>query len=58
MDYRLIQKKNELLEKYPSEAGKNLYDFNLSQFNRSAPPTYGIVLGASIEKKNKFIVVI
>ena len=51
MDYRLSQKKNELLEKYPSEAGKNLYDFNLLQFNRSAPPTYGIVLGCIYSKK-------
>ncbi len=44
MNFHLIQKKNELLRKYPSKGGMNIYEFHQKKFHEGNPFVYGIVV--------------
>lgn len=44
MNYRLIQKKNELLKQYANPADRRLYDYQQKLFHEENPFVYGIVV--------------
>ena len=44
MNYRLKEKKKELLKKYPNPADRRLYDFFMHKFHEGNPFVYGIVV--------------